>query len=481
VEIPGAYFDPLVKNGFKSPYEYFASIQNKQLLVLNGHLELLQAFGVEQQKSISDYTEKDIEEYLVEVKKILPFEPYDFQEKAFKESIHNCKQINKMCTSSGKSMTISLVVEFFRRLNKRGLLLVPNINLLTQFKSDIKDYNLIDLYKDTHVIGGGSTEKHFDKTLTISTWQSLQDNFDKKLLEDLDFVITDETHRFASEETSAIVRNTLNCKYKWGFTGTLPECPIMKMELFGLFGLPKTYITSRELIDRGLATPIFIKSILFKYNNHDRNLFKEIRPSGRSKNKYPNQLAFLKEHEKRNEFIVDLTCKLKSSGNTLTLFQHTDHGKLLFIDIMKKLYPDVDVQNKNITGKKSFEFQEQYGVYFLNGEDDAKTREKTRKILENHSDAILIANYAILSTGVNIKRLYNMILASPMKSYTTITQSIGRLMRLFKGKDKALIFDLVDNFGIRKPGGVFYKQYIHRKNTSYNVEEYPISEVEYHF
>jgi superfamily II DNA or RNA helicase len=470
VERPGAYFEPAVKAGFKSPYQYFGSIQDKKLLVMNGHLQMLQQFGVQAEQLTSDYSVSDIDHFLENVKNKLPFPPYDYQETAFREAILNVKQINKMCTSSGKSMTISLIAEFFRQQGKKGLLLVPNINLLTQFKNDIKDYNLTELYDDTHTIGGGSNDRHFDKSLTISTWQSMM-NFKDKLNE-LDYVITDETHRFASNETSAIVRETVNCKYKWGFTGTLPEDPIMKMELFGLFGLPKTYITSSGLIERGLATPIKINSIIFKYSRNDKNIFKE---SGN----YSQQLKFLKEHEARNEFIVNLSCKLRSKGNSLILFQHTEHGKTLFMDTMKKLYPDVEVQNKDITGKKSFEFQEQYGVYFLNGEDDAKTREKTRQVLEGHEDAILIANYALLSTGVNIKKLHNMVLSSPLKAYTTVTQSIGRGMRLHETKKEFTVYDLVDDFGIRKPGGLFYKQYEHRKNTSYNPEEFPVKEVDY--
>lgn len=294
-------------------------------------------------------------------------------------------------------------------------------------------------------------------------------------------VCVSNCHRFASEETSAIVKKTVNCKYKWGFTGTLPEDPIMKMELFGLFGLPKTYITSRELIERGLATPIKINGIVFHYSEMDKKLFKEasIKEAKQKNSAYTKQLKFIKDHEKRNEFIVNLTCKLREKGNTLVLFQHTDHGKGLFIDIMKKLHPDVHVENKNITGKKSFEFQEKYGVYFLNGEDDAKTRELTRKILEEHSDATLVANYSLLSTGVNIKKLYNMVLASPLKAYTTVSQSIGRLMRLSPGKLIANVYDLIDDFGIRKPCGIFYKQYEHRKATSYNPEEFPIQEIDY--
>ena len=370
-----------------------------------------------------------------------------------------------MATGSGKSLTISLIVEFMRRKGKKGLLLVPNINLLTQFKNDISDYNLTELFEDTHVIGGGSTDKHFNCSLTISTWQSML-NFKEKLNE-LDYVITDEVHRFASEETSAIVKETINCKYKWGFTGTIPENNVSKMLLIGLFGLPKTYITSSRLIELGLATPIRINSIIFQYDQVQKNIFRDFK-------NFSQQLKFVKDNDKRNEFIVDLTSRLK--GNSLVMFQHTEHGKGLFIDIMKKLHPEVEVELKDITGKKSFEFQGQYGVYFLNGEDDAKTREKTRKVLEEHDNAILIANYSLLSTGVNIKKLHNLVLASPLKAYTTVTQSIGRGMRLHHSKKEFVVYDLIDDFGLRKPGGIFYKQYIHRKNTSYNPEEFPIYE-----
>lgn len=478
VERPGAWFEPAVKSGYKSPYHYFTQAANNGLIVMNGHLDLLSNFGISGIQQKSEFTELEIDEFLKTVVPKLPFEPYDFQIKAFKESILNKKQINKMCTSSGKSLTISLIAEFFRVKGKRGLLLVPNINLLTQFKSDIEEYNLKELFKSTHVIGGGQTDKHFNSTLTISTWQSLHDRDSKLDLNELDYVMCDELHRFASSNTGAIVKETSNCNYKLGFTGTLPEDPIMKMELLGMFGFPKTYITSKELIDRGLGTPIFINSILLKYTQNDRNIFKEIRATGRSKNKFPNQLQFIKDHQERSEFLNNFIVRLRPTGNNLVLFQHTEHGKQIFYDVMKMLYPDVEVQNKDITGKKSFEFQSQYRVYFLNGEDNAKTREETRLILNENSDAILIANYAILSTGVNIRKLHNMVLASPMKSYTTVTQSIGRLMRKHPEKSQANVYDIIDDFGVNKPSGPFYKQYLHRLKTSYYPEEYPIKEVQ---
>jgi len=391
VERPGAWFEPMVKAGFKSPYEYFGSIQQEKLLVMNGHLQLLKSFGIDNNivRLTPEYSHEELDEFTNEVFKVLPFKPYDYQLKAFYDSIIEHKQINRMCTGSGKSLTISLIAEFMRRQGKKGLLLVPNINLLTQFKNDIKDYNLIELYDDTHTIGGGQTDKHFNCSLTISTWQSMLQFKDR--LNELDYVITDEAHRFASTETSAIVQETVNCKYKWGFTGTLPEDPIQKMQLFGLFGLPKTYITSSKLIEMGLATPIKINSIMFNYSSNDKGIFKEI---GKL---YAKQLKFLKDHEKRNEFITNLTCKIKDSGNTLVLGQHVEHLKLMYLSVMEKLYPEVkNIDNKQITGKDSFVFQEKYGVYYISGSDDSKTRELTRKILEEDLYAITLDDDTVI-------------------------------------------------------------------------------------
>ena len=176
VERPGAYFDQMVKSGFKSPYDYFTTIQNGKLLVMNGHLALLNKFGIVTHKFEPEYTEEYLTEWLNNKLSILPFPPRDFQEAMFKETILTGKLICRASTSSGKSFSISLIAEFFKDHGKRGLLLVPNINLLSQFHEDIKDYNLIELYEGTHKIGGGSNDRNFDNYLTISTWQSLTES-----------------------------------------------------------------------------------------------------------------------------------------------------------------------------------------------------------------------------------------------------------------------------------------------------------------
>lgn len=462
---PSTKYDRLVQIGVRSPYKCFGSMQCGKLLVYNGHIGLID----------SNYKPVTYKDDVIEFKGILdtlklPFKPYDYQIKAAGYALLYKRALLKSCTSSGKSLIISMIIEFFRRKGLKGVLIVPNINLLTQFKSDIESYGLTDLYNEIQIHGDGN-KSNFDTVLTISTWQSLVD--EKRT--NFDFIICDEVHRFASDVTSDIIQRCTSTPIRLGFTGTLPENPVDKMMLLGLFGEPYTVITSRELIERGLGCPVSIKSIVINYDNESKAEFREC-------SDYQKQLQYIIDHQKRNELIVKICTKLSlNNQNSLVLFQRTNHGKQLFIDIMKTLYPDINVENKDIVGKKSLEFQKQYNVFFLNGEQDSKTREEVRHILEDIPNAILLSNYSLLSTGVSIKALKNLILASPMKAFTTVSQSLGRLMRLHKDKKEAFVYDIVDNFSFRRPSGIFWKQYQHRISSSYEPEDFGVTEVPVNF
>lgn len=525
-EKPDAKYNFKVQKGWESPYNYFTEVKylketNQSVMkIMNGHLDLLSNYNLNIEKEKSIFTEEQIDAELSNIIKMMPFEPYDYQLKCVRDNLLSNKQISLACTSSGKSCIIFLIMYFLYKNNKKGYLIVPNINLLTQLYEDFKDYFKEDFKAERDKFlecidkQGGGEQSEFDKFLTISTWQSLVNR--KEVLDRVDFILCDELHRYSSSVASEIIKLSSNAKQKMGLTGTLPEDENARLMLFGMFGLPKRYIRACELIERGLATPVEIISFIMKYSDEDKKIFNSL-PKGQ----YLKQLGFIKEHDARQKFVIDLACKIKDTGNTLLLGSHTEHLKSTFIDIMKRLYPDVEVQNKDITGKKSFEFQKKYGVYFLNGEDDAITRELTRKILDekhyiietdaeniilsendsykditvkvlikNYSNfkeiknitlrnEILVSNYQLLSTGISIKRLFNLILFSPLKSYTTITQSVGRGLRLHPDKNLFRVFDIVDDFGIRKPGGIFWKQYEERKRHSYNSEGYQIIEKEY--
>lgn len=457
---PDAYFNKMIKLGFESPYRYFAIQKGSNVIIFNGHRYLLKSFGIDPIDESNGTSENEVNDFLKSLE--LPFKPYDYQEKTVKLCLMNNKVLIRSVTSSGKSLSISIILEYFRRKGLKGVLVVPNINLLTQFKADIDSYNLKELSENVQLLGNGNTSD-FSKTVTISTWQSLVECNVKDL--NLDFIICDEVHRETGDTVSSIMINSVNTKIKLGFTGTLPEDPIAKMMLLGLFGEPKTIITAKELIERGLATPVVIKSVFLNYSKEECAFFRGIRD-------YQKQLKFIKEHSKRSEVLYKIILGMRSKGkNTLVLYQHTEHGKQMFIEIMQKLFPEVQVENKNITGSKSLEFQKQYNVFFMNGEQSGKIREQQRNLLETISGAILIAPYQVMSTGVNIKNLHCLVLSSPIKAFTTVSQSLGRLMRKHKSKEESVVFDIVDNLG---KSCIFMKQYKHRLQSSYIPEEFEI-------
>lgn len=467
VERPNAYFDKMVKLGLKDKYVYFSKLlAPNKILIYNGHLFLLSNFGITCTNELSNIKRTEIDKFLKSIK--VPFTPYDYQLRNVILALQHNKVLFKSCTSSGKSLSITMILEFFRQKGYRGILVVPNVNLLTQFQSDIKSYGFEELYNQTQLLGNGA-KSDFKTCLTITTWQSMVKEVDNINDYNFDFIICDEAHRMASDCTSDIIIKSIKTKIKLGFTGTLPDDPISKMTLIGLFGNPITIITASELIDRGLATPVIIKSLLLNYDYQTKKHFNDL-------DNYQSQLKFIKEYSKRTAVISKIACSTKNNDkNTLILFQHTEHGKEIFRKIIKDLY-DIDISEKQIVGKNSIEFQKQYKVLFMNGEQSGDLREDQRQFMEHNNGVIMVGNYACMSTGINIRNLHILIFASPLKAFTTISQSLGRLMRKHDGKKESVVVDLVDNFGFRKPGGIFYKQYKHRLSQSYLPEEFRIEE-----
>ncbi|EAJ2917458.1 hypothetical protein DFW84_10100, partial [Campylobacter coli] len=217
----------------------------------------------------------------------------------------------------------------------------------------------------------------------------------------------------------------------------------------------RTYITPRGLIDRGLATNAIINIIDLKYKFNFEG-------------EYSSQLKQLKEYEPRNILIQRIGDTVVTRGNTLVLFSHTEHGLTLFYKFLKSRGLNYDKKTY-----KDLAFQQRNNVFFINGMIEGSQRETIRQLIDSVDNAIIVANYATTSTGVNIKNLHNLVLASPLKSYVTITQSIGRLLRLHKSKDIVNIYDVADH------NGFFKKQINARITKSYEPEGYEIKRFAY--
>jgi len=466
IKDPKAFFDPMVKRGFKSDSEVFYIESNGDLIVPSGLVPFLKNFNI-QYYNEPEYNESEILDFLDTLN--LPFEMYDYQKTAIIESIINKQQLCLAATGAGKSVIIFGIVSFLLSKGIKGLILVPSISLTTQLFNDFKDYNATDDFlENILLIGGDNNIKSLDYNLTISTWQSamrIESGFDT-----LGFVIVDECHGLKLDSKSTdIVYKAINAKYRIGLTGTLPDDDIAKMSVLSCVGVPKRYVSTQGLIERGLATPVVINVIKLRYNHNDQSIFKHA-------GDHAKRLMFIKEHINRNKLLAKFSLLVRDTGNTVVMCSHTQHMKDIYTGIMELLHPEIQITEKDITGAKSFEFQDNYKVYYIAGVTKVKDREKILNILRDNTNVILISNFQLFSTGLNIKSLKNILFASPLKSYTTITQSIGRAIRTHVSKEVANIYDFVDDLSVRGNSGPFYKQYQERLAKSYNPEGFPVFE-----
>ena len=373
----------------------------------------------------------------------LPLEPRDYQLDAFVQAINNKRLVIVSATGSGKSFIIYLIIRWLQQsdLIERGLLVVPNINLVEQMYNDFIDYGY-DSSINCHRIYGGK-ERDSNKFLTISTWQSLITITDKSYFSNFDFVIIDECHGVPGVSLTSVVSSCINASYKFGTTGTLDtDTTINNITILGLLGETYNASSTVELIKNKHLSDFNIKCIVLK---HPEEIAIES-----VKWEYKHEIDYIIRNTKRNNFISNLALSLK--GNTLLLFGLVEkHGKVLF-----------ELLKNNNSNKQ---------LFFIYGNTDIELRENIRNIVETVDNAIIVASYSIYSTGVNIKNLHNIIFASPSKSKIRVLQSLGRVLRLADNKSIATLYDISDDIRYKKHINFTLKHYINRLKI-YNIEKF---------
>jgi len=406
---------------------------------------------------------------------------------------------------------------YFKKQNKKVLIIVPNVTLVNQIRSDFNDYNF-QYPDDIHVIFAGQ-DKNLDSAITISTWQSLYQNLD--ILKNADVTIVDEAHLAKSLVfEDLILPHLINCKYRLGLSGTIVDLSYAdRMSIIGSLGPNVKIINAQGLIERGLGTPIEIKCIFFNYSKEEKEKYKKL--------KYQQEVAILEGHYGRNLMIAKMTNKISETGNTILLFNRIEHGRWLMELILQnkfgiknltflesitpnnikklikngeiplKIFTNTNLDEKQIktitntlikNGLPSsyidrFNSLEQYDIYMIYGAIEASERERIRKLLETKSNAILVGNYQVLSTGVNIRNLHNIILGAPTKSSVRLRQTVGRGIRLHNSKSVTKIWDITDDFSTKtKSGKTQFKNHTlkHFENRLlvYQDDGFPITEVE---
>ncbi len=364
--------------------------------------------------------------------KISKIKPRDYQYHAVYEALKNNRRLLLSPTGSGKSLMIYSLVRYYTATSKKTLIVVPTTSLVEQMVNDFKEYGW-NADAHVHKIYSGK-DKNTDKPIIISTWQSIY-KFPKRYFDDIDCVIGDEAHLFKSKSLTGIMTKLHNAKYRFGFTGTLDGSKTHKWVLEGLFGSYEQVTKTEELIKSGYLSKFRIKVLLCK---HAPQHFES----------YHDEMEYLVQHVGRNNLIKNLIKDI--NGNTLVLFNYIEkHGEPLY-----------ELINNNVDDARK--------VFFVHGATEVEDREEVRKITESESNAVIVASYGTFSTGINIKRLHNIIFASPSKSRIRNLQSIGRVLRKGEGKDIATLYDIADDIG----GQNYTLKHLNERVNIYNDENF---------
>ena len=357
----------------------------------------------------------------------------DYQAEAINKFLDNQAAVEELATSFGKTITCAAMAHCCEKYG-RTIVIVPNKDLVLQTEEDYLNIGL-----DVGAYFGD--RKDFNKKHTICTWQSLErlhknNGKDGKItidefIDGVVCIIIDEAHTISGESLKKLLLGPLaNIPIRWGLTGTVPIKDIEKKNLIVSVG-PKVHeVTARYLMDRGFLSECNIDIIQLK--------------EYMSFSDWPSEQKFIASDEKRIRWIAEFAKIVSVTGNTLILVNNIETGKMLeeLID----------------------------GLDFIYGKVKSKDRKAKYKSVNTENNMIFSANYQVASTGLNIPRIFNLILVDIGKSYTRVIQSIGRGVRKAVGKDFINVYDISSNLKSSK------KHLKERKNY-YDYVEYPYSEI----
>lgn len=409
------YFSPKYRSGIWNGKINF--ISNNGLIAygllsdfMNVHRKLFPDLKIIAEKEVKEIYKGE----KLEIKYDLKYKPRFYQQEAVEACLKYTKGIIVSSTASGKSLSIAYILKILldNKKIKNGLIVVPNKNLVRQFKNDLIDYGM-----NENSIGQVYGEsKEWNKTIVISTWQTLMNNH--KMLELFDIIIGDETHKNKALELKKIFSKA-KMKYKFGFTGTMPTHLTDIYNVKSFIGPVLKEYKSGLLAEKEFISRCNVKVIEMDYNDIISSSYNGI------KDEIFNKEKRLKLIEKIIKNVDD---------NILLLVSQISEGK--------KLEKLVHRKCKNKIG------------VFLSGKDNIDLREEWRQKIIKSKNIAVIATFQIYQEGVNIPNLKYLIPVSSTKSKIRIIQSIGRVLRLFKNKkDGGVVFDIHDNVKYLKSHG----------------------------
>ena len=356
----------------------------------------------------------------------------DYQVEVINNFLKNPQSLQEVATGAGKKIITACLSKLCEPIG-RTLVIVPNKGLVTQTEDD---YKIVGL--DVGVYFGD--RKELNKTHTICTWQSLN-VLDKKtkdgeakvtlseFLQGVKTVIIDEVHQAKAEVLKKLLTQHLNhAPIRWGLTGTVPKEQFEFQAILAGIGPVINQISAKELQEKGVLSNCHVNIVQMIDTLVHKN--------------YQEELKYLVTNKDRITYISKLIEKISQSGNTLVLVDRITAGEKL-----QELIP-------NST--------------FIRGETKLQDRKDQYQEISESDNKVLIATYGVASVGINIPRIFNLILIEPGKSFIRVIQSIGRGIRKAKDKDFVQIWDITSTCK-------FAKRHLTQRKKFYKEANYPFT------
>jgi len=421
--VPGYKYMPAFKKGWDGKARLF---NMKTRCMYRGLLPKAIAWLKENNYSIEIENKDDLrpklkwdKEWLLRQEEYFKFNLFDHQEMGISGALSLNQALILSPTGSGKSGMIYMICRWLLE-NMKGKILVtvPSTSLVEQLTTDFEDYAVGNWTAEdnVHRIYSGK-EKHTNKRIVISTWQSAR-LMPAEWFHQFEAYLCDEAHGADSKCITAIIDNMAHAPVRIGLTGTLDGTVMHELEMLGRFGPVVKTTTSKDLMDKGLLADLNIDAVVLEYSDEERKLVHGA--------DYQDEINFLVNHKLRNNFIINTA--LSQKGNVLMLFNFIEkHGKVLFDKLNTKA---------QALGRK---------VYYIDGATAVDSREEIRRILERETDCIVLASFGTTSVGWNVKNIDVVMFCHPYKSKIRVLQSIGRGLRAMAGKLGVKLIDIGDD------------------------------------
>ena len=359
----------------------------------------------------------------------------DDQVEVINKFLANPQCIQEIATGFGKTITTATLAKICEKYG-RTVTIVPNKSLVEQTEEDFINCGL-----DVGVYYGD--RKNLDKTHTICTWQSLNildkgsKEFDgeeqlsrlTELLDGVQCVMVDEVHMAKADVLKTLLtRNLANAPIRWGLTGTVPKADHEFQSIRASLGEVVHRVKAHELQEAGVLSDCHVQVI-------QTAEWKEF--SG-----YPEELKYLVTDETRMSYISNLIQGISESGNTLVLVDRIESGEFL-------------------TSKLS-------DCVFISGRVKTKDRKTEYDEIKTADNKIIVATYGVAAVGINIPRIFNLVLLEPGKSFVRVIQSIGRGIRKADDKDFVQIWDIT-------AASKYAKRHLTERKKFYKEAKYPFT------